>query len=196
MDQKEWVKTTYLAHLASLIDSNMSYLHTTLNWAVTVLLGGGVFITSRASFPDLTSYQGGLIMLIVLVHFGVRTAKAYLNVMRWTSLEKHILNAVISDEAEWQRILGKINDYHCLWISPLTLKSIVWKVMFELGFFYLFLITVLLICYTLVNVGPGYLTLTELAITLLLVVFEIWLGLLRSAYMRQVSRDDIAYSLR
>jgi len=196
MDQKDWVKTTYLAHLASLIDANMSYLHTTLNWGVTVLLGGGVFIMSRTSFPDLTSYHGGLIMLIVLVHFGVRTAKAYLNVMRWTSLEKHVLNAAISDESEWEQILGKIKDYHCLWISPLALKSVAWKVLFELGFFYLFLITILLIFYTLINVGLGYLTVTELAITLLLVVFEIWLGLVRSSYMRQVSRDDIAYSLR
>lgn len=78
----------------------------------------------------------------------------------------------------------------------MELKSVVWKVMFELGFFYLFLVTLLLICYTLVNVGAGYLTVTELGVTLLVVVFEVWLGLLRSSYMRQVRRDDIAYRLR
>lgn len=197
MSKYDWEKTTYLAHLATLIDANMSYLHTTLNWAITILLGGVVFLASRSSFPDLISYVGGLITLVLLFHFAVRTSKAYLNVMRWTSIEKYILKAAISDENdEFEVIRGKIIDYHCNWCSPLALNDVIWKVLFELGFFYLFTIVALLIGYTLYHVGLNYLTASGLGITIILVGLEIWLGLLRSSYLRQIKPEPIARSQR
>jgi hypothetical protein len=192
-----WGKTTYLAHLATLLDANMAYLHTTLNWAITILLGGVVFLASRSSFPDLISYDGALIMLVVLAHFAVRTSKAYLNVMRWSSIEKHILQATINNaDEDWDIIKSNIIEYHCNWTSPLALKDVIWKVMFELGFFYLVSITILLIGYTLYHVQISYLTISHLAVAILFIIIEVWFGLLRSSYMRQVNPDPIAHSQR
>jgi hypothetical protein len=197
-EKNSWLKSVYMPQLASLLDSNMSYLHTTLNWAVTVLLGGIVFVATRPTFPDGLGLVGLEILFVVLGHFAVRTAKAYLNVIRWSSLEKHILGAIINDadQAGWKTIKGKILSYHYEWKSPLTARDIAQKVLLELGFFYFFAVVLALIIYAAHSVGIGVEVVISFIVTSALFVLEISIGLLRSNYMRTIEGDVLARSNR
>lgn len=172
----------------------MSYLHTTLNWAVTLMVGGIVVITTRPSFPDHLSLIALLIILVMLAHFAVRTCKAYLNIIRWTTLEKHILNASLADDPdeEYREIADLIDEYHFSWKSPLGYWDLAYKLLFELGFFYFFAVTLTLLGYTIVAMGFSSLVLVEVIVSFGLVVLEIWMGLVKSSYLREVVVDPIA----
>lgn len=197
INQIDWSRTTYLAHLASLIDSNMTYLHSTLTWAVTVLLGTLGFVAARNSFPDQVTYVSLLILMLILGHFAVRTGKAYLNVMRFGTLEKHLISSYLNEKSKtWPEIKSLILQYHCDWSSPLSFRYVVYKLLFELGFIYFFGIVVGLIFYTLFIIDFQWHLIWELIITLLLLVIEIWLGLLRSSYFRNIKQDKIAQKQR
>lgn len=197
INQIDWSRTTYLAHLASLIDSNMTYLHSTLTWAVTVLLGTLGFVTARNSFPDQVTYVSLLILMLILGHFAVRTGKAYLNVMRFGTLEKHLISSYLNEKSEnWAEIKSLILQYHCDWSSPLSFRYVVYKLLFELGFIYFFGIVVGLVFYTLFIIDFQWYLIWELIITLLLLVIEILLGLLRSSYFRNIKQDKIAQKQR
>jgi hypothetical protein len=192
--QLEWGSTAYLGHLATLLDSNMTYLHSTLNWGITITVGGIGLVLARASFPDQMSLLALLALLPVLTHFAVRTAKAYLNVMRWTTLEKHIIEEFLrrDDSGGWDLMRRRILTYHCAWASPLRFWHVVQKVLFELGFAYFFGIVVGLALYTAVRVGASWTALLGWPIAASLVGAEIWMGLWRSPYFRQVAPDELA----
>jgi hypothetical protein len=196
-EQLDWARTTYLAHLASLIDSNMTYLHSTLTWAVTILLGGLGFVVTRSSFPDHVSFVSVLVLIVVLGHFAVRTAKAYLNIVRFGALEKHVLLSYLHDKPEtWWQIRSRIIQYHCDWSSPLEFKSVAYKLLLELGFLYFFGIAIGLAIYILFAVGPTCYMMAGFVGALLLLALEIRVGLLRSPYFRSVRPDEIAQAQR
>ena len=197
-NQIEWSQTTYLSHLGSLIDSNMTYLHSTLSWAVTILVGSLGFILSRSSFPDHQSFIISLALLPILGHFAVRTGKAYLNVVRFGALEKHILLSFLENEDSdvWTENKVRILNYHCNWSSPLKLSSVIYKLLFELGFFYFFGITLGLLLYILITVGFSWCFIAEFLVSIFLLILEIWLGLLKSAYFRNFKPDKIAQEQR
>lgn len=197
-NQIDWSHTTYLCHLGSLIDSNMTYLHSTLSWAVTILVGALGFTISRNSFPDHQAFITSLVLLPIIGHFAVRTGKAYLNVVRYGALEKHILLSLLNDKDlnAWIDNRARILSYHCDWSSPLKLGSVIYKLLFELGFFYFFGITLGLSLYILITVGFSWYLMAELLVAISLLVLEIWLGLLKSAYFRTVRPDEIAQAQR
>lgn len=200
-NENRWIETDYLQHLASLFDSNMTYLHTTLNWTVTLLVGGVIVIMSRDSFPDSVGFASLLIMVLVIGHFGVRTAKAYTNIMRWTSIEKHVLALALSNKQEERNklislIQQKIRDYHIGWKSPLELGALSYKVFFELGFFYFFLIVLSLITYSIWKMKFELWMGLGIVVTTALLAVELWLGVTRSAYYRRIKNDPLADILK
>ena len=196
--QREWARTTYLGHLASLLDSNLTYLHSTLTWAITLLLGGVGVVVARPTFPDRTGVIALLVLAVVVGHFAVRTAKAYLNVMRWSSLEKRIIRGFLTtvEEITWESDRDKILQYHCSWESPLGFGAVAYKVLFELGFAYFWGIALGLLFYSLTVVPVTRDIVGAILGALIVLVVEVWLGLLRSAYLRRVRVDGLAAEQR
>jgi len=193
-DRERWIKETYLLHLGDLFGINMTYLHSTVGWAMTLLLGGVVYVASRPEFPDRMGFSVLLLLLVVLAHFAVRTTKAYLNVIRWSTLGKHIVRGVLADgeHSGWVDIQAKIVAYHCDWASPLSYRDIAYKLVFELGFGYFLLAILLLLIYAAINIGLDLLLTCASLLTLVAVVAEVWIGLLRSGYLRSLRPDWLA----
>lgn len=194
----EWAKNSYLAHLASLIDSNLTYLHSTLTWAITILLGGLGFVVTRSTFPDRFSIAFLAVLMIVLGHFAVRTAKAYLNVARFGSIEKEVLICAVSecDETSKERVRAAVREFHCEWVSPLGLWPVVYKLLFELGFVYFFGIVTALAVYCVARVGVDCMSLGLMGGAIIVLTLEIWLGLVRSAYFHTVTSEEISSDRR
>lgn len=188
-----WLHTTYFEHLASLIDTNMTYMHTTITWTVTLTLGVIAVVLARPSFPDDISFIMILILLVMLGHFIVRTGKAYLNIMRWSTLEKYILKASLdqADETDYAVIFHHIEDYHYSWKSPISIKDLTYKLLFELGFAYFGILSIGLLAFIAYKVGVDEWMLIEIAVTIGLITFEIWVGF-RSSYLKNVTVDPLA----
>lgn len=195
-EREEWIKTTYLGHLGSLIDTNMTYLHSTVGWAMALLLGGVLFVASRPQFPDHVGFLLLLLLLLVLAHFAVRTSKAYLNVIRWTTLEKYVVRGALAEQedADWDDVRTKIVDYHGNWASPLSYGDIVHKLVFELGFGYFFVAIGGLLVYTVVTIGRDliWVLFLEFLLAFGILSVEVWMGLVRSGYMRSLRPDWLA----
>jgi hypothetical protein len=154
-------------------------------------------VATRSSFPDHVAFVSLLILMLILGHFGVRTAKAYLNVVRFGALEKHLILNYLNNEAEvWPEIRSRILTYHCDWSSPLAFRSVAYKLLFELGFVYFLGIVMGLALYVLFAVGFQWRLLAEFVAALFVLALEIWLGLLRSAYFSSVRPDEIARAQR
>ena len=100
MNSQDWLKTTYFQYLVSQTGTSMSYLHNTISWTTTLLPVGVTLIVASGSFPDPFSLIGLLFIFIVMNHLAVRTAKAYLNVMRFSTLQKQILKLSLEPSAE------------------------------------------------------------------------------------------------
>jgi hypothetical protein len=194
----EWLTTTLLAHFESLLGTNMSYLHNAHNWALTILVGGVVVLTARTSFPDYLSLAALSVLLLVLIHFAVRTAKAYVNVMRWGTLERQIIRAKLTQATlvDWGVVVNKIEQLHCAWSSPLPLHDVAYKVLFELGFFYFLIVVVALIAYCLIDLGLSIITCAPCLLSLSFAAIEVYIGMVRSPYFARISPDDFARSQR
>ena len=194
-DKGHWIHSVYLPQLTGQFDTSMTYLHTTLNWAITAFLGVIAVVLARSTFPDRLSYVMLLILLVMLGHFAVRTGKAYLNVVRWTTLERHILKTLL-DQSDVSALLPLVEKYHYAWVSPLSLKHLAFKILFELGFVYFAILNVGLLVFVWCSVGWDWWMLLELCGALMLLGLEIWVGLLRSPYLRKIEVDPLARKLR
>ncbi len=198
MSAQEWLKTTYFQYLVAQTSTSMNYLHTTISWTTTLLPVGVALIVASESFPDPFSLIGLLFIFIIMNHLAVRTAKAYLNVMRYSTLQKQILKLTLEsgEESDWQNLKKKILQYDFEWISPLPLGDLIYKVFMELGFVHYYLIIILLLLYTLFNIewDPNLLGVALLG--LFFTVTEFWLGLKRSVYLRKILVDPLSQEQR
>jgi hypothetical protein len=150
----EWSRHEYLSSLTLSIDTNMSYLHETLTWSVTVLSAGIGIVLGRASFPDITGIMILLLLIIMMGHFAVRTGKAYMNVMRFSTLEKMVVKSYLNndEEAQWEKNFKLIIAYHCEWQNPLAFTSVAKHVLFNLGFVYFLGISLSLVVYSILKI--------------------------------------------
>ncbi|MBI1731055.1 hypothetical protein HYR53_10650 [Candidatus Acetothermia bacterium] len=198
MNPQEWLQTTYYSYLGNQINTSMTYLHSTVNWANTLLSLGMALVVSSTTFPDPFGLIGLLFIFTIMNHFAIRTAKAYLNVIRFSTLQKHILKLSVEEdpEADWSGIKEKAMQYDYDWTSPLTMRDLLYKVVMELGFMYYYLIIVILLIYSYiyVEVSPELLGVTGIAA--ILSFLELWFGLKRSLYMRKVVLDPLAKEKR
>lgn len=190
IDSAGWLQENYLSHLGGLFSANMTYLHTTLNWTVTLLVGGAIAVMIRSEFPDPLGFAALLLMLIVTGHFCVRTAKAYTNIIRWTTLERLLLKLVLEDDLDQRQLLMEalkrdVEKYHVRWVCPLSWQTLVYRVLVELGFGYFFVIVIGLTVFSMFNVCMQWWMWAGLFLTLVFLAGEYWLGGARSVYFRE-----------
>ena len=75
----------------------------------------------------------------MIVHFAIRSAKNYLNIVRFAKLEREALKCNLKiNSGSPKNFLDAVEKYHISWRSPLAVSTIVKKVIFEFGFLYIF----------------------------------------------------------
>lgn len=189
----QWISENLLSHFGVLLDTNMGYLHNTLSWTVTVIIGSIVFIFSRPEFPDHLSLTTLCILIVVVVHFAIRTSKAYINVIRCGLIEKSIITSKLGhNPKELARAREIVVDYHCNWNCPLKKRTIVYKLLFELGFLYFLLPLIGLVIYCGYAMLFDKFSIVILLVSFLVVVVEIYFGFITSPYYRNIKVNDLA----
>lgn len=186
-DQSKEMVMSFRSGLATQINGSVIYLNSTVNWALTLILAAlaSLTIASSPSAHVLGVFFSAL--LVVVLHFFVRACKAYINVIRFSLLDRETL-ALIEVE-NFHDAAQIIRDYYCDWQSPLALSQVVSKVLFELGFLYFFAIVVGQVVFiTLFQGAPIYLPLAAIAFSLV----EIYFGLYLSPYFRTVKVNKLA----
>lgn len=137
-------------------EQSLKSLDMAVNWALTMTLAVLAFTLnlSVVMADSLKVHQRlELLMIIalcacILNHFSIRAAKSYLNVVRFSKLEREAvrLNLEIKPFSP-TRFKKVVATYHLEWRSPLKGKTILRKILFELGFFYLALFLGILYIY-------------------------------------------------
>ncbi len=206
-DKKRWLIDTLLPQFNASLSANLSYLHNTLTWTVTIVTAGIIATLHYDKFPDLLSFVSLNILLVLLVHFSIRSGKAYLNVVRYGVLDKQIVKYQLerietetnSDDTvdnEFETLKDKILKYHCDWVSPLTKATVIKKVFFELGFFYFIGLNIVAIIYVVWSLKWDSTCIIISLLTVIVVMFEIFWGLLGSGYFKVTEQDSHARKIK
>lgn len=143
-----WIENQYFSQLSNYASTNVQYLNSTITWATSLFTGAVVVMVSQEAFPDTTTVIGVSILIVILSHFFVRASKGYTNMMRFTSIEKLIIQQKLMGESV-EGPVNLINDYHVNWICPLPRLTVFKKVLLELGYIYFFLIAISVALYSL-----------------------------------------------
>jgi len=182
----------FASGLSTQIDTSMTYLHSTITWAITIFVGGVGAIVISASFPNVNSQILLTIMFLVLAHLFMRTAKAYLNVMRVTALDKWLLQNL--ERGDYETCFRAIDTYYIRWVSPLPAQTVLWKTLLELGFAYMYAAIMGLFIYASIS-NPNRI-IWLMAGAHCVAGLELYFGLLRSPYLRKVEPFPIAVEQR
>ena len=203
----------YIQSARQSAEASLSNLNGSVNWALTITLAIAAFVMQFIMRTDPVKPSDALfslgilsITLSVIAHFGIRTAKNYINLIRFAALERKGLEAQIlhvnasSSPQDYNerlsQLLNTIREYHIEWKSPVSKKKIFIKILFEFGFSYLilFLSAIYIYIATFIPIGQYpfvYLFVFAVAIALLieLLIFS------NSPYVRFISIDEIAERL-
>jgi predicted branched-subunit amino acid permease len=182
----------FASGLSTQISTSMTYLHTTITWAITVFVGVVGAIVISDSFPNGNLQLLLTVLFLVLAHLFIRTAKAYLNVMRFTALEKLLLQNL--ERGDYETCSRAIDTYYIRWVSPLPAWTVLWKTLLELGFAYMYAVIMGLFIYASISNPTRIIWL--MAGAHCVVGFELYFGLLRSSYLRKVEPFPIAVEQR
>ncbi|MEW1778737.1 hypothetical protein [Streptomyces sp. NPDC086777] len=186
----------YLGTLATEKQTSIGELQNATTWGLTAATTGIVFIVGRSGFPDQPSLLGIASLLIFVAHFMVRAMKGYINVMRWSLLQRILINEIQSGEVSPSpETSSAIREYHTGWKLPVKRTTVIWKGVFELAFGYLLIALLGIMAYTLDETHWTWLTLPTVSISLLASASEFYL-FLRSPYMRVVQPHDDAQRMR
>jgi len=125
-------------------------MHTSFNWAFGILSVFTVGVVSRVDFEKrYLSWFMLSVALVLLTHFFVRTAKDYVNQVRFAALEKHCLASLFSlsicgSAVAPEHVAQKVDNYFIAWKSPKPLGHVLTKTLFDHGFFPLFAVVLTL----------------------------------------------------
>jgi hypothetical protein len=140
-----------LGFLATEKSTAVNRMHTSFNWAFGIL---SVFIVGIASRQDFQTKYLSLFLFsvafVLLNHFFVRTAKDYLNQIRFAALEKACLACLFSIKIEnaetgMKELSQKVDCYFIQWRSPKPVVNVLNKTLFDHGFFALFVVVLTMI---------------------------------------------------
>jgi uncharacterized membrane protein len=173
-------------------------LDSSINWAVTVTLAVAAFVINAVVrnqnlvADDLTVLIAVLSVTFCIVwHFSIRTAKSYLNLVRFAKLEREALKCRLQLEVTGGAQLREmIEKYHVSWISPLPEWKIVTKVLFEFGYIYLLFFILLLSWFAARQLPPEKWYVGGFAMILVLVALILELfQFSHSPYLKNVQPD-------
>lgn len=182
---------SFRSGLATQISGSVVYLNSTINWSVSLVLAGiaSFGLSDKVSVQDRFYFQCAII--VFLIHFFSRSCKAYLNVIRFSVLDRETIRFLKNGQHASAAEL--INSLYVEWKSPLPLSLVLQKCTFELGYVYFFAITISHAAY-LMELNTT--SLLVMGLTLIICAFEIWIGVLRSPYFRTPHQSTLARESR
>ncbi|MGF1719260.1 hypothetical protein L4D20_04345 [Vibrio kyushuensis] len=200
-DKKKWLIDTLLPQFNTSLSANLIYLHNTLTWTVTLVTAGIIAIMHFSEFPNHLSLASLNILLLLLVHFSIRTGKAYLNVVRYGMLDKQVvryqLETIDDDNFEaFDELKQKVIKYHCDWVSPLSRSTVIKKVLFELGFAYFIGINIAASVYAANLLGWDSTSIIIILITIIFLILEIFIAFIGSTYFKSIDQDSYAKKIK
>lgn len=168
----QWITGPYFGGLYALLDSNRNYLNQGITWSIGLLTAVIIFVltyiaplqeikdpsggnASRSFVAVLNNITDADILLIATVfslsfafvsNFLSRSIKGYLNLLRYASLYSHCLRLASGSDpvtlVALHKLVGHIRQYDDDFCPPLTLGTVVGKMLKELGYGLFFFILV------------------------------------------------------
>jgi hypothetical protein len=177
-----------LGYCGQQTESGLTRIETANNWTLTVTLGTIIAVTGSNNFPDSRSLVILLGTLGLVVHFMIRSAKGYINTLRFGMISKTALIS-LSEDKDHNDLMDQVVRYAVEWRLPLT-KGRVWlKVLTEFGYGYVISILITLATYSALHVNSS----TTLLCTCTGLVIPSTMEILRfhlcSPYMKLVDVD-------
>ncbi|MFI7075141.1 hypothetical protein [Micromonospora sediminicola] len=166
-------ETSYLESLATEKTASLAELQNATTWGLTIITTGTLFILGRSQFPDFLSLLGLLVLTVLATHFTTRAAKGYINVVRWSLIQRTLLAALADGSKNSSAFQQALRTYHLGWSLPLRRRDVIWKALVELGFGYIFVLLVGAVVYCLVVLHPGLRHFLALAAAVLLIFFDL-----------------------
>jgi hypothetical protein len=182
----DWVFASLLNHYANLFGISMNYLHSTLTWSISIVVGGALALSLRPNPSDLIGVSASLGLLLVVVHLLVRTSKAYSSVIRFSTIEKHITNIGLNgNDEDIVYLLQIIENLHYRWSCPLRIRDVFYKTFFELGFIYFTFMTGIYSFY-LIYISDLSLNIKLILVSVFLILLftELLFGVVKSPYFK------------
>lgn len=193
----EWERNELMAFSANCrqaTEASLAQLNNSVNWAMTLTLAVSGFIIQSVLTADAPYTDFKLLVLIglellgfaLLANFFARTAKSYLNVIRFSLVERQALRACFEISGSIYRLTHDTEEYYVEWGNPISIKRTIQKVLLEFGFVYWFLINIALTVYLCTMVSCNSATYVYVGVPLswlIIILFEKWVfGL--SAYAK------------
>lgn len=196
---ENWIATTYYSSLSEEKQTSIQELQNGTNWSVTLITAGLLLVITSNLFPSFTSLIVLCFVWVVSIHLLNRTLKGYINVVRWSLLQRTITQLKLggstsSDRTEsenWERAFHIIEKYHLNWCLPLKRRDVIYKGLFELGYGYILVSIVAGIIFNTIAIGLSLYATLLIALTILISLVEIVI-FLRSPYLRNVEFSENA----
>jgi hypothetical protein len=185
----------YFESLATEKATSVNELQNPTSWGLTTVTAGTLFFVGRSEFPDQISLLGLLVLAVLATHFTTRAMKGYINVVRWSLLQRLFLRSHLEPAFHQDEVKRAVFSYHVMWSLPLRGRDIVWKAVFELGFGYIFALLIGAISYSVAVLPVRWYDWALLVATVALIAFELAV-FIRSPYMRARDPDADARRLR
>lgn len=148
----ESVVCAYISSMREAAEQSLKSLDSSINWALTSTMATLAF--SISAIIENVRMDGDVIGFLLSIlgvcismqfHFAIRSAKNYLNILRFSKLEREAVKYAFKTEgADLSKLKTAIIEYHIEWKSPVTLGCVAKKVVFEFGFFYTAMISTML----------------------------------------------------
>lgn len=207
MNKEFWL--AYLPANKASTEASIANMNSAINWALTLVIGFAAFVAQALlSNQKALTREIGLVLLamtglaiLMTTHFAVRAAKSYLNVVRFSLVERVMISALASGHPSSQTGMSSVEDTYCQyvrdWKSPLPRIVVFRKVMFELGFFWLLLMLAFVYFSVWKSIPADKMGLEILALLATFVGIFIELLIFRqSAYLRSVLPEPSAVRLK
>jgi hypothetical protein len=153
VDDPEANLRSLLTFLATEKSTAVNRMQTSFNWAFGILSVFTVGVVSRQDFEKrYLSWFMLSVALVLLSHFFVRTAKDYVNQIRFAGLQKHCLACLFSlpvsgSSVAHKEVASRVEQYFIAWKSPKPRSHVVAKTLFDHGFFPLFAVVLTLMAW-------------------------------------------------
>lgn len=193
---ENWLSDVYFPSLSQEKAAALDQLHNATNWGLTLATTALVIVLSREQFPDMFSLYTLLITFIIANHFFTRTLKGYINVIRWSLIQReimtlHLQSEVIDKAVAENQLKELINKYHIKWHLPLKRRDVFIKGLFELGYGYILVGILGVTIYVINTISIQTFDLVFIVISVVIAIFEHFL-LIRSPYMRNILINESA----